>query len=464
MRFYNFLGNSTLVLYTLMVLWFTSFSYMHTSSVIASEIDTSISPISGICTLAQTIKSSETAPTVDKQFAIQILDACEIDSRRLTLAWDIHTITEDLFRIQDPLLFEAVLYILPRDHSEKWDFIHILEQHQNDILKRLESSQTKMSHFLQTRFFLERFTISWGESNKKELIKNIQWWKDHTDIHLPYIDAWSYFIFGTVLEPHLTFEQVMKPQDIFINWSSMKYLWNRKQALMAVRENTPWILIEALANIRTIQSNAWDSPFARFLSADFVEAFSLHPELLTTIYFDPIYISFVDDLIKLKTWLKDVALGYDPEKSLAIIDRLITLIESQQLGPWDKISKQWYSWGNPLHPIIDALMTLSISNNDRISKLISQHQSFFSQSENVKYRDQILVLLQETKKHTLTGEIQSSTGVHPTISREITADEHNQRNTNTTDISQNQRILYGLYGCIFLLSIVMLMFFIRKHP
>ncbi len=462
MRFYDFWRNSAILTYALMVFWLTSFYYMSTSSVIASEQDTS--PISSICVLAQRILSSETGATVDKQFATQIINACETDSRRLMIVWDIHTITEDLFLIQEPLLFESVLYILPRNHWEKWDFIHILEQHKDDVLKRLESSQTKMSHFLRTRFLLDRFSVLWGTSNKKELIKVIQWWQDYTDIYTPYIDAWSYFLLGTSLEPHLTFEQVTNSHDIFINWSSVKYLWNRKQALMAIRENMPWTLVEALDNMRTIQSHLWGSPLIWLLSSDFVAAFAVHPEFLSTVYFDPSYIIFIEDTIVLTSWLKGTSLPTESKKYLAIVDQLIALIESQKLGSWEKISKQWYTGGSPLYPIVDVLMTLASAEGDIITSLISRHQSFFEQDEMIPYRDNIEKAIKNSKKNTLTWAVQFSTSNTTSMSGHSMTDSHQSVNhPDTIDTQKNQWFLYGLFGCISLFFIAILIFFIKKH-
>ncbi len=456
----------------LMIFWLILSLYMPTLPVTASTWDISIASIVDICAFAQHIRSSETAIPLDRQYALQIVHACAIDPERPMITGDIQTLWEDLFLIQEPTLFEAVLYLLPRNREEKWDFAHMLSQHKDDVLTRLASSQTQISQFLRARFLFDQFGILHDEMSKKELIAVVQGWSDHRDIHTPYIDAWSYFLLDTSLEPRLTSAQVMRSHDIFINWASMQYVWNRKQALMAIRENMPWILTESLHNMRTIQSHRWGSPFTWLLSADFVAAFGVHSELLNTTYFDPAYITFIEDTIALTSWLKGTSLFIESKKYLAIVDQLIALIESQKLGTWEKMSKQWYTGGNPLYPIVDVLMTLASTDGDTITSLISRHQSFFEQDEMIPYRDNIEKAIKNSTKHTLTWTLQTSTWViqwaisndaPPMSGHSITGSHQPAIHTETINTQKNQWFLYGILGCIFLFLLAWVTFFIKKH-
>ncbi len=461
MRSYDFQQNPTWLLRcNLMVFWLISFLYMNIASVTASESSISVSPIWEICTFAQKIQSSDSATAVDKQFSTQIVDACKLDSRHPLIVGDIQSMWENLFKIQDPTLFEAVLYLLPRNRMERWDFAQILENHKDDIVKKLGESQTKLSRFLRARFFVDQFTILRSEKDKEEFLKIADGWKDYTDVYTPYIDAYAYFITGKWLDPELTFAQAMGTPEVFVNGrSNVKYIWNRKQALMAIRQNNPWVLTEAMDNIRTLRTPS-DALFEWFLSSDFVEAFSLHPEFLKETYFNSAYVSFMEDIIVLKAWVKNATLSSEPEKYFTVVERLISLIETQELGSWDKFIKYWWSGGSPFIPIIDTLMSLAESDSDWVKAIIAKHPTFFDQSDIITFRDQMLDTIK--KKELQEASTRGDSAWVVQNARDTLSNDDNRAIPDSVS-NKKQQLISVLFWCAFLLLVILLITFIKKH-
>jgi hypothetical protein len=388
----------------------------------------------------------------DKNF-IELLRKSCAEKQIESINGDLKTIVEDAFQIQNQDLFEIVFAILPRNPWERGELQEYITKNEKTFLERLESSKTDLSKYLLIRYYFEKINQKNQDDSQKDIKNKLQIeldnWKNDTFSMLPYLDAWSYFIFWKGIKKELTSQSIWERKDIWLYGQSMKITWYTKEAMRYMDLWDKQNFIEQNKQIEKVLKEEWSkNNFLGFFWERFIKWFEKRSDFLDSNYFTKEYINFIKSIIALNA-IEPTDLK---ERDFKYIESIISLVESPDIQHNEVLKYNLYASNGVIHIIKPFLFSYSRKDFTKVKWLILSHPIFFSEW-GFKWIENEIFDDKERLKNGPAPIARNSTGAGIEVSGEIKNDVIVSTDTSISQTTKSY-LLWILYGFMIFLTIL----------
>ena len=225
---------------------------------------------------------------------------------------------------------------LPRNSEESDKYYEVIYQKKDLYVDRLDYKNSPLAHYLLSRYYFNILTIPLADGDRKELksrfIKINAFWKyDNQKYLTPFIKTWNYYITWQDLPVAIDADLFQSKENIILQWQSMKALWYTKEALQALSEKNSTQLESALSKLNKNQENL-NREFLWFFSRRFIELFEKDSTFLSKEYFDPTYVEFIQQTLRLQKTLSLATIVVD-DSFKNDLEWMTQYVESNKLNP-----------------------------------------------------------------------------------------------------------------------------------